>query len=61
MNLDELIKNNEIVQMVKQSIDDPFMLVLTMGLGVSVFMLILLRLTFLSMGKADKKKAQEVL
>ncbi|SCA55822.1 hypothetical protein MTBPR1_130018 [Candidatus Terasakiella magnetica] len=56
MSLDELIKEYPFLEDMVQAIDDPFTLVLVFGSTIVLAMLVLLRVTFLSMGKADQKR-----
>ena len=55
MNLDEIAGSSSGLDVIKQWVDDPFTLLMVLGLSGVIFMLVLLRMAFSSMNKADQR------
>ena len=59
MNLDEMGSTEGLLSQFQKSVDDPLVLIFVLGLGAIVVMAVLLRFSFYSMQRADKRRLQQ--
>lgn len=60
MDLSKITNGSELAKGITQSIEDPLTLIIVLGFGAILAMLVLLKISFLSMKKADQN-AQDTL